>query len=266
MGSLQGGSTRVAFREYSDPWPAWMGGEGGAVRRAQPLSPQSGLRGAHSPTVPFPFPIPRGPTPPSQVRRPTPQPQVYPKAPSPRTRAPLTLHRPPTRRRRCRRPQCVLTRRTRPRTTLSAARVLAARPRLYISSAKRAGSSSSGDASSQACAPAARGSLGAGAAPGSSPKSNSSCSQGAMARAKPASRPHALTDAPPNRPGGAARGRGGRGCSGEPWGSLPPSLPQLQGGGVPANGRRLGAPARSLIHVRLMGRAGCAGSLASVLR
>lgn len=182
------------------PGPPGWGVEGGAVWRAQPLPPQSGLRGAHSPTVPFPFPIRRGPTPPSQVRRTTPPPQVYPKAPSPRTRVPLTPHRASTHRRR-RRPQRVLTRRTRPRTTLSVARVLAARPRLYISRAKRAGSSSSGDSSSQACAPAARGSLGAGAAPGSSPKSNSSCSQGAMARAKPASRPHALTDARPNRPG-----------------------------------------------------------------
>ena len=138
-------------------------------------------------------------------------------------------------------PKRVLTRRTRPRTAPSAARVPAARPRLYISRAKRTGSRSSGDASSQACAPAARGLLEAGAAAGSSPSSNSSCSQGAMARAKLAARTHARTDARTNRRGGAARG----------WGAL--VLPQLRGRGAPANGRRPGAPARSLIYARHVG-------------
>lgn len=177
-------------------------------------------------------PRPLPPSPSLQVQRP--RPTSGPKFPtlgleprSPRTQEP--------------RPKRVLTRRTRPRTAPSAARVPAARPRLYISKAKRAGSRSSGDASSQACAPAAGGLLEAGAAAGSSPSSNSSCSQGAMARAKLAARTHARTDALTNRRGGAARG----------WGAL--VLPKLRGRGAPANGRRPGAPARSLIYARHVG-------------
>lgn len=67
MGSLQGSSSSVTFREYSDPRPAWLEGWVGRVRRAQPLPPQPRLLGSHSPSAsppPSQSKVPSRPVPP----------------------------------------------------------------------------------------------------------------------------------------------------------------------------------------------------------
>lgn len=71
MGSLQGGSSSVALREYSDPRPVWMGGRRGGERvrrraRHSLLSQSVIVPQPHCPLSPFPITggsCPSAPTP-----------------------------------------------------------------------------------------------------------------------------------------------------------------------------------------------------------
>lgn len=241
MGSLQGGSSSVTFREYSDPRPAWMEGR---VRRAQPLPPQPVLLWAHNPPVSPPLPNQqrfdslRNPAPPTPSQGQT--------SHIPRIRAPRTPHREgsvpgassPGGRDRARPPAPPACR----------------QPGRGCTSPAR-----SGRAPAAPGAPVPRperrplGGAGRGQRPGAAPAATA-----AAARAPWRGRsrgPHALTARRGDQPMGRSRRR--------------PGDPRPSHGSWPrgaANGRRPGAPAHSLIYGRHVGRTGGAGGTAPAPR